>query len=158
MAKYRTCLLCETSYQYCSGCSQDKSKPGWMAQFHEENCKNIFQICTNFNMKFLTKKEAQEALLKCDLSNKSKFKDYVQNDLENILAEDPKPVVEKIEKEPAPAVPKTVKAPAIKVEKAVKAPVATKATKTPVVEKTETIIAPEKAETIHEVINKTEEK
>ena len=151
MAKYRTCLLCETSYKYCSGCSQDKKQPGWMAQFHEENCKNIFQICTNFNMKFLTKKEAQEALLKCDLSNKLKFKDYVQKDLENIFAEDEKPIEKKlVENKPAPTItPKTVKAPAIKTEKAAKAPVAPKAAKTPVVEKTEPV---------HEVVNKTAEK
>ena len=51
----RKCYLCGTSYKYCPTCSQDRMKPSWMAEFHEENCKNIFDICTKFNMAMLTK-------------------------------------------------------------------------------------------------------
>jgi hypothetical protein len=61
-----------------------------MAEFHDENCKNIFDICTRFNMKLLTKEEAKAAIEKCDLSNKANFKDYVQRDLAAIFAEEPK--------------------------------------------------------------------
>lgn len=120
----RECYLCGETYNYCPTCSQDKVKPTWMVEFHNENCKTIFDICTRFNMKLLTKDEAKEALSKCDLSNKANFKDYAQKDIANIFAEDKKAAVEK-----------TAKAP--------------KAAKTPVVEKTETV---------HEVVNKTEEK
>ena len=84
----RECYLCGTRYEYCPTCSQDKMKPTWMAEFHDENCKNIFDICTRFNMQLLNKKEAQSALKECDLSNKASFKSYVQRDLENIFAED----------------------------------------------------------------------
>lgn len=155
----RKCILCGTEYTYCSGCQKDKSKPLWMGEFHEENCKIIFKTCVSFYMQHITKDQAKEILSKCDLSKQSTFTPTVQNQLAVIFAEDPKPVVEKIEKEPVPTVaPKTVKAPAIKTEKAVKAPAAPKAAKTPVVDKTETIIAPEKAETIHEVVTETEEK
>jgi hypothetical protein len=59
-----------------------------MAEFHEENCKNIFQICTQFNVGLLTKEQAQEALNACDLSNKENLKAFIQRDLENIFAED----------------------------------------------------------------------
>ena len=48
----------------------------------------IFDICTRFNMKLMSKTEAQEALIECDLSNRANFKSYVQVDLENIFAED----------------------------------------------------------------------
>jgi hypothetical protein len=65
-------------------------KPTWMAEFHNENCKNIFDICTRYNMQLLTKEEAKVALGKCDLSNKANFKSYVQRDLENIFAEESK--------------------------------------------------------------------
>jgi hypothetical protein len=65
-------------------------KPTWMSEFHNENCKNIFDICTRFNMELMSKSEAQEALSTCDLSNKSNFKSYVQHDFEVIFAEDPK--------------------------------------------------------------------
>lgn len=68
-------------------------KPAWMSQFHEENCKNIFEICTRYNMQILTKEEAKAALEACDLSNKENFKDYVQRDLENIFAPEAKKAV-----------------------------------------------------------------
>lgn len=87
----RECYLCGTKYEYCPTCSQDKMKPAWMAEFHDENCKNIFDICTRFNMNLMSKEEAMEVLGKCDLSNKSNFKSYVQRDIENIFAEEPKP-------------------------------------------------------------------
>ena len=86
----RECYLCGTKYKYCPTCSQDKTKPAWMATFHDENCKNIFEICTNFNLKIIDKVEAQAAISACDLTNKDNFKSYVQNDLENIFAEEPK--------------------------------------------------------------------
>ena len=91
--RQRECYLCGASYQYCGSCSQDLAKPSWMAEFHSENCKNIFDIATRFNMQLLTKDEAKAAMEQCDLSNKDNFKSYVQLDLENIFAED-KPVEE----------------------------------------------------------------
>ena len=111
----RECYLCGEKYNYCPTCSQDKSKPTWMIEFHEENCKTIFQACTDFNMKFLTKDEVKEVLSKCNLTNKASFRTSVQNTLAAIFAEEKKPDVEKSEKKP----------------------VAPKAAKTPVVEKTE---------------------
>ena len=84
----RECYLCGMHYQYCPTCSQDKMKPAWMSEFHSENCKNIFDICTRFNMKFFTKDEAKSAIEKCDLSNKLNFKPSVQNTLSNLLKVD----------------------------------------------------------------------
>lgn len=86
--KNRECLTCGIKYSYCSNCN--KKDPSWMAEFHTENCKNIFEICTNFNMGAMSKHEAKDALSVCDLSNKENFKSYVQRDLENIFAEEPK--------------------------------------------------------------------
>lgn len=85
----RECYLCGHDYQYCPTCSQDKMKPVWMSEFHSENCKNIFDICTRFNMKLMSKIEAQDALNACDLTNKENFKSYVIRDLDVIFAEDP---------------------------------------------------------------------
>ena len=84
----RVCLTCGTKYSYCNNCN--KKDPTWMAEFHDDNCKTIFDIATRFNMQLFTKEEAKEAMEKCDLSNKANFKDYVQRDLENIFAEEPK--------------------------------------------------------------------
>lgn len=85
----RECYLCGRDYQYCGGCSQDRMKPAWMSEFHSESCKNIFDICTRFNMKLMSKTEAQEALKACDLSNRENFKSYVKHDLDVIFEEEP---------------------------------------------------------------------
>lgn len=84
----RECYLCGQAYQYCPTCSQDKMKPVWMSEFHSENCKNIFDICTRFNMQLLAKDEAKSAIEKCDLSNKLNFRPSVQNTLLNLLKVD----------------------------------------------------------------------
>lgn len=84
----RKCYLCGVKYEYCPTCTQDRMKPTWMAEFHSESCKNIFDICTRFNMELISKEEAASALLKCDLSNKETFKSYVQLDLDNIFSKD----------------------------------------------------------------------
>lgn len=96
----RECYLCDQDYLYCPTCSQDKMKPAWMSEFHSENCKNIFDICTRFNMNLMSKVEAQDALNACDLSNKENFKSYVQRDLEVIFAEEPKKRGKRIEIQP----------------------------------------------------------
>ena len=98
----RECYLCGADYLYCPTCSQDRMKPAWMAEFHEENCKNIFDICTRFNMKLMSKSEAQAALGACNLSNKANFKSYVQNDISNIFKDDEESNAKRIKKaEPA---------------------------------------------------------
>ena len=86
----RECYLCGEHYKYCPTCSQDKMKPSYMADFHDFNCKEIFSICTRFNMGLISKEEAKSALEKCDLSNKANFAQYVQKDLENIFADENK--------------------------------------------------------------------
>lgn len=97
----RTCRVCGQSYEYCPTCSQDKYKPTWMVEFHESNCQQIWEICTRFNMELMSKEEAKEAILKCDLSKKETFVDFVQKDIANILKEEPieeiKPVFKKQE-------------------------------------------------------------
>ena len=85
----RTCYLCGEKYKYCGTCSQDRAKPSYLSEFHSESCKNIFDICTRFNMGMITKEEAQEAFMNCDLSNRDNFKSYVQRDLEVIFSDEP---------------------------------------------------------------------
>ena len=84
----RVCRVCSQSYEYCPTCSQDKYKPTWMVEFHDNNCQQIWEICTRFNMELMSKEEAQEALLECDLSKKDTFVDFVQRDIMNIFAEE----------------------------------------------------------------------
>lgn len=89
MKKNRTCICCGTKYTYCPDCGgADRMKPFWYAEFCSEECKDIWDVATRYNMQIMNKKEAQSALGKYDLSDKSKFVDCVQRDLAAIFAED----------------------------------------------------------------------
>ena len=85
--KNRECLTCGAKYSYCPSCN--RNEPYWMTEFHAENCKNIFQICTQYNVGLLTKYQAKAELDACDLSNKETFKQCIQCDLENIYKVEP---------------------------------------------------------------------
>ena len=82
--KNKECLTCGTKYSYCPNCN--RKEPSWMSEFHAENCKNIFQICTQYNVGLLTKEQAQEALINCDLSNEENFSQCIKQDFANIFA------------------------------------------------------------------------
>lgn len=86
--KNRECKTCGEKYAYCPNCN--RTDPAWMSDFHSENCKNIHQICVQYNVGLLTKEQAAEALKACDLSNKESFKECIQRDFENIFAEEVK--------------------------------------------------------------------
>jgi hypothetical protein len=87
----RECRVCGSRYEYCPTCSQDKFKPTWMVEFHEENCRTIWDTCTRFNMELISKEEAQAIILECDLSKQENFAEFIKDDIAKILAEDPKP-------------------------------------------------------------------
>lgn len=84
----RRCLCCNTTYEYCPSCYDYRNLPLWMNSFHNENCKNIFETCTNYNFKLITKEQAKKALSNCDLSNRASFSDCVKRDVNAIMAEE----------------------------------------------------------------------
>ena len=84
MANNRICLTCGTSYEYCGACPSGLNSPTWKSLFDEENCKNVFEIVSDAQ-KTISKESANEKLLKCDLSNKDKFKKNIQSLISEII-------------------------------------------------------------------------
>ena len=95
MKYHKKCLCCGTSYEYCGNCYDYRNYPLWMNSFCSENCKNIFEYCTNYNFQLITKEQAKAALSKCDLSDRANFNACVQRDLNTILAENKSSVEKK---------------------------------------------------------------
>ena len=60
--------------------------PAWMAIYHDENCKNIMNIATEYVAGNLTKAEAKARLDDCDLTHKKDFKDSMQTILNDICS------------------------------------------------------------------------
>lgn len=90
--KSRKCSACKTSYSYCPDCiGADRLAPAWKSEFCCSECKDLWYTATKFNMGKLTKAEAKTIISALDLKPADQYVACIQRDLQNILAEEPKP-------------------------------------------------------------------
>ena len=82
----RNCVVCGTEYTYCNTCREHASLPSWMALYHDENCRSIMNIATEYMAGNLTKADAKAELDKCDLTNKKNFSESVLKAVNEIYA------------------------------------------------------------------------
>ena len=82
----RKCIVCGVEYTYCNNCREHASRPSWMAIYHDDNCRNIMNITTEYMAGNLTKAEAKSELDACDLTNKKNFKESVIKAVNEIYA------------------------------------------------------------------------
>lgn len=90
--KHRTCISCGTTYEYCPDCrdGHDHLKPTWYTEFCCEDCKELWEAATKFNMELITKDEAKKQISALQLKPASEYVECIQHDLANIFAEAPK--------------------------------------------------------------------
>ena len=84
--KARNCIVCGKEYEYCNRCSSHANMPTWMALYHDDNCRGIMNIATEYMAGNLTKADAKSQLDKCDLSNKKNFSESVTKAVNEICA------------------------------------------------------------------------
>lgn len=96
----RICVICQKQYHYCPSCnSEDTNKPTWYFTFCSENCKNIYDVCTNWRDGNITEDEASEKIKKLDLSKIDNFFESTQAQIKELTASPKKTEVSpKIEK------------------------------------------------------------
>lgn len=82
----RKCIVCGIEYTYCNTCREHAFQPSWMAIYHDDNCRNIMNIATEYMAGNLTKADAKSELDKCDLTNKKNFKECVIKAVNEIYA------------------------------------------------------------------------
>lgn len=92
--KLRICCVCGTQYKYCPKCNEDKDKPHWMFVYHEENCKNIYDVMTKYEWGQINANEAATELEKLDLSKLDSFGESYRNTLNKIMSNVSKTIVE----------------------------------------------------------------
>ena len=99
--KARKCIVCGKEYEYCNRCSAHANMPTWMALYHDDNCRSIMNIATEYMAGNLTKADAKSQLDNCDLTNKKNFKESVAKAVNEICAtkKDAKVDVAKADKE-----------------------------------------------------------
>jgi predicted nucleic-acid-binding Zn-ribbon protein len=79
----RTCFTCGSKYGYCPDCYEDRNLEAWHIMFHNENCKNVFDILNKHFYNHITTEEAIKQLNSCDLT--VKFNDDIRKEIDNIL-------------------------------------------------------------------------
>ena len=71
--KDRHCSVCGKTYSYCPRCQEDENKPYWYFCFCSENCKEIYEVTSNFEGGKIDGITAKEELKKLDLSKSKSF-------------------------------------------------------------------------------------
>lgn len=139
----RTCLACQTKYNYCPSCSRiDSLKPTWHSDFCSEQCMDLWMTLTRFGMNRLSKSEAKDIISALDLKPIDNYVACVQRDYAKVMAEDKKP--RKIKKqEPVVETEILVEQPIAEIEQ--------------VVEIIEPIVAIVEEPTVHEVVKEENE-
>lgn len=84
--KARKCIVCGKEYEYCNRCSSHTNMPTWMALYHDDNCRSIMNISTEYMAGNITKADAKSQLDNCDLTNKKNFKESVVRAVNEICA------------------------------------------------------------------------
>ena len=84
--KARKCIVCGKEYEYCNRCSSHANMPTWMALYHDDNCRSIMNIATEYMAGNITKADAKSQLDTCDLTNKKNFKESVVKAVNEICA------------------------------------------------------------------------
>lgn len=109
----RTCICCGKEYEYCPRCGKYDQYPHWMTNFHDANCREIFQTAIEYMSHNITDDQARTRLDKCDLSNKVTFDSTVQRMIDTLYPPKveimPKPEVTESEETEQPLVRKKIK-------------------------------------------------
>lgn len=87
----RTCVVCGKKYEYCSGCATYDSVPTWYNVYHNENCREIFRVATQYHNGKLDREEAKAAFKACDLSYINDLKPSIHELIDELLKE---PIIE----------------------------------------------------------------
>ena len=81
------CLICGKGYHVCHSCREVRTFSPWRSITDTANCFKIYRVLSDYNGKYITKEQAREQLLNCDLTAKDTFKERPRNTINEILGE-----------------------------------------------------------------------
>ena len=80
----KTCICCGEKYEFCFNCSDYDNLPRWMNIYHNENCKDLFNITSDYLAGNITAEQAKEKYEKCDLSYKYKLHESIKKAINEV--------------------------------------------------------------------------
>jgi len=80
----RICICCGKEYEYCPRCGKYDQYPRWMTNFHDANCREIFQTTIEYVAHNITDDQARTRLAKCNLSDKENFDPAVRDMIDRL--------------------------------------------------------------------------
>ena len=80
----RKCLCCGTEYRYCYRCDGANIYNSWKNNFHDENCRRVFNTVANFNAGSISEAEAKKVLDDSDLTFKNSFAAPIKDGIQKI--------------------------------------------------------------------------
>ena len=83
----RNCIICGQEYAYCPDCTAFAHLPRWMFNFHDENCKKIWDALNDYKAGIKNANQAKYALQQLDLSKKDHFTEDVKVLINKICSE-----------------------------------------------------------------------
>lgn len=100
----KTCIVCGKLYTFCPNCATGR-EPMWKGIFHDENCKNIYNVCEKYLSKEIDEAGAKELFDECDLSIKDSLHHVLRDIVDKAYAAEPvkEAVAEEIKEEPVVA-------------------------------------------------------
>ena len=86
MAHKRKCMICGKEYEYCGqGCADYNADEPWRYLFHNEQCRDIYDVWQSYRGKQMQKSEAANILGAIDLKEVLNSGSVVVNDIKEIL-------------------------------------------------------------------------
>ena len=88
----RQCIVCNQKYDYCKACPSSKNEPTWRAIYDTEECKKVFEICSAYINKHMSKGDAVIKLKSFNLP--SRLNDHYKKIVDEIMHID-KPAIKR---------------------------------------------------------------
>lgn len=91
----RQCIVAPShTYEYCPHCDKSKDRETWRALYCSENCRSIFNVCSQYVAKKITASEAKRQLNGLKLPAMNELADSISKNVQEIMGskEDVKPV------------------------------------------------------------------
>lgn len=107
MAKERQCIACLNTYKYCPTCGEFAKYPTWMTEYDTEECKEVFNAISGFNMGIKKAEDVKNVIDKFGITDFNKFKPTIASKLNELfgkkstVAEKPE-IVSEVEANTAP--------------------------------------------------------